>query len=105
MAKKPALPGHPVKALYEDRVLLCFDTAKDMTEGGILLPDAAQEKPQTAVVVMVGPGKANKDGELIALPINVGTRVLISRYAGIEVPGCDRYTIVRAEDVICEVAA
>lgn len=55
-----------------------------MTKGGIILPDAAQEKPKEGEVIAVGPGKENKNGELEAVSLKVGDRVLFTSYAGTE---------------------
>jgi chaperonin GroES len=83
-----------------DRVLLKKpEAAKSI--GGILLPDNAQKKQETAHVISVGAGKADKNGALIAMPVKVGDLVLIEKYSGQELSldGQD-YTIVRAEDII-----
>ena len=66
-----------------DRVLVKALSAEDMatvTSFGIVIPDSSKEKPEQGTVVAVGPGKRNDDGELIALSVNVGDRVMFSKY-------------------------
>ena len=53
--------------------------------GGILLPDAAQEKPKEGVIVAAGPGKRDDEGRVEVLSVKVGDQVLFSSYAGTEV--------------------
>lgn len=83
-----------------DRVLL-QRRASEESIGGILLPDNAKKKQETAEVIAVGPGKTGKSGELLAMPVKVGDIVLIEKYSGQEVSlDNEEYTIVRAEDII-----
>lgn len=68
--------------------------------GGIYLPDSAQEKPQQAEVVAVGPGSL-EDGKLTPLPVKEGDRVLLSKYGGTEVKNDgDDYLLVREDDIL-----
>ena len=70
-------------------------------KGGIILPDSAKKKPETAVVIAVGPGKKNKEGKLVPVPVKVGDCILLEKYSGQEVTLEDEeYIIVRADDVI-----
>ena len=55
------------------------------TKGGILLPDTAQEKPKEGVIVAVGPGTIDDEGNKQPLSLKVGDRILFSSYAGTEV--------------------
>ena len=72
----------------------------ETTKGGIILTSAAQEKPQVAEVVAVGPG-AVVDGKRIAPEIKVGDKVLISQYAGTKVKlDGEEYTILSENDVL-----
>lgn len=83
-----------------DRVLL-KRRASEESIGGILLPDNAKKKQETAEVVAIGPGKLDKNGHIIAMPVKVGQLVLIEKYSGQEVTlESQEYTIVRAEDII-----
>lgn len=83
-----------------DRVLLCR-SEEETTKGGIILPDTAKKKQETARVIAVGPGKLDKEGNLIPMPVKEGDTVLLDKYSGQEVTlqGED-YVIVRASDII-----
>lgn len=84
-----------------DRIVVKRLEADDRTTGGIVLPDAAKEKPQRGKVIAVGDGKLNDDGERCALQVKVGDRVLFSSYAGTEVTLDDEeYLVMREEDVL-----
>lgn len=73
------------------------------TKGGILLPDAAQEKPREGVVVASGPGKMNKQGTVESMSLKTGDRVLFSAYSGTEVK-CENeqeeYLIMSEDDIL-----
>ena len=86
-----------------DRVVIRFVEAEETTKSGIILAAAAKEKPQVAEVVAVGPG-GNVEGKDIAMYVNVGDKVLISRYSGTEVKldGVE-YTIVKQNDILAVV--
>lgn len=86
-----------------DRVVIRFVEAEETTKSGIILAGAAKEKPQVAEVVAVGPG-GNVEGKDITMYVNVGDKVLISRYSGTEVKldGAE-YTIVRQNDILAVV--
>lgn len=86
-----------------DRVVIRFVEAEETTKSGIILAGAAKEKPQVAEVVAVGPG-GNVEGKDIVMYVNVGDKVLISRYSGTEVKldGVE-YTIVRQSDILAVV--
>lgn len=55
-----------------------------MTKGGILLPDTAQEKPKMGTVVAIGPGKDDENGKKIPVELKIGDHVLFSSYSGTE---------------------
>jgi chaperonin GroES len=82
MAKKAAKPS--IRPLGS-KVLLKRLEAEQTTAGGIVLPDAAQEKPQQATVLAVGDGKTLSDGSKADFQVAVGDRVLFSSYAGTEI--------------------
>lgn len=86
-----------------DRVVIRFVEAEETTKSGIILAGAAKEKPQVAEVVAVGPG-GNVEGKDNTMYVNVGDKVLISRYSGTEVKldGVE-YTIVRQNDILAVV--
>lgn len=67
------------------RVLIKRLDAEEITAGGIVLPDSAQEKPQEAEVVSLGLGGKDDDGKTIEFSVKVGDKVLISKYGGTEV--------------------
>lgn len=73
------------------------------SKGGILLPEAAQEKPKEGKVVAVGPGKRDDHGKLEPVNVKVGDRVLFSSYAGTEVKNTtdqEDYLIVSEDDIL-----
>jgi len=68
-----------------DRVLVKRLESEQKTVGGIIIPDTAKEKPQEGEVLAVGPGERNKDGDLVALDVKVGDRILFGKWSGTEV--------------------
>jgi len=84
-----------------DRILVRRVDADEQIKGGIIIPDTAKETPQEAEVIAVGPGKRNKNGDVIAPGVKSGEKILIGKYAGteIEVDG-DEYVIVNEDDVL-----
>ena len=68
-----------------DRVVVRRIDADQKTQGGIIIPDTAQEKPQEGEVVAAGPGARNDRGELIATEVKPGDRVLFGKWSGTEV--------------------
>lgn len=86
-----------------DRVVIKMLEAEETTKSGIILTSAAQEKPQVAEVVAVGPGGVI-DGEKVEMEVAVGDKVLISKYAGTEVKvDGEEYTILRQSDILAKV--
>ena len=88
----------------DDRVVIEPMAAEETTAGGIVLPDAAQEKPQRGTVVAVGPGKLLDSGERGELSVTVGDEVIFGKYGGteIEVDGKD-VKILRESDILAKV--
>ena len=84
-----------------DRILLRRLEADEVVRGGIIIPDTAQEKPLEAEVVAVGDGRRNDEGERLPLEVEVGNRVLISKYGGsdVKIDGVD-HVIMREDDVL-----
>ena len=68
-----------------DRVLVRRVTAEEKTAGGIIIPDTAKEKPQEGEVIAVGSGTLNDKGELRALDVKAGDRILFGKWSGTEV--------------------
>jgi len=68
-----------------DRVVIRRLDADEKTAGGIIIPDTAQEKPMEGEVVGVGPGARNELGQIVALEVKVGDRILFGKWSGTEV--------------------
>jgi len=68
-----------------DRVVVKRIDAEQKSAGGIIIPDTAKEKPQQGEVVAVGPGARNEKGELVALEVKAGDKVLFGKWSGTEV--------------------
>ena len=68
-----------------DRVVIKRIDADDKTAGGIIIPDAAKEKPSQGEVIAVGPGGRDEAGKLIPIDVQVGDRVLFGKWSGTEV--------------------
>ena len=68
-----------------DKVVVERSEAEQKTAGGILLPDTAKDKPKEGTVVAVGPGRVLDNGEVKALEVKKGDKVLFGGYAGSEV--------------------
>ena len=88
-----------IKPLF-DRVVLKMVEAEETTKGGIILTSSAQEKPQIAEVVAVGPGTV-RDGAAVDMCVKAGDRVFISNYAGNKVKVDNQeYVIVNMGDIL-----
>jgi chaperonin GroES len=68
-----------------DRLVVRRVEADEKTAGGIIIPDTAKEKPAEGEVVAVGPGARNEKGEIVALDVQPGDRVLFGKWSGTEV--------------------
>jgi chaperonin GroES len=68
-----------------DRVVVKRITAEEKTAGGIIIPDTAQEKPMEGEIIAAGPGARNEAGQLVALDVKAGDRVLFGKWSGTEV--------------------
>ncbi len=83
-----------------DRIVIKMVESEETTKSGIVLPGSAQEKPQVAEVMAVGPGGV-VDGKDVIMELEVGDRILISKYAGTQVKIDNvEYTILRQSDVL-----
>ncbi len=87
-----------VRPLY-DRVLVKRVEEETKSKGGLFLPESAKEKPSEGIVVAVGHGRVNDRGEVQALVVKEGDRVLFGKYAGneIKVDGEDRLILKESE--------
>jgi chaperonin GroES len=68
-----------------DRVVVRRIEAEEKTTGGIIIPDTAKEKPIEGEVIAVGPGARNEQGQLVALDVKEGDRILFGKWSGTEV--------------------
>ena len=68
-----------------DRVLVERVNSEDMIKGGIIIPDTAQEKPMEGKVLAVGGGARNENGQIVALDVKKGDRILFGKWSGTEV--------------------
>ena len=68
-----------------DRVVVRRVDSEEKTAGGIIIPDTAQEKPQEGEIVAVGPGARDDSGNLVALDVKPGDRILFGKWSGTEV--------------------
>jgi chaperonin GroES len=68
-----------------DQVVIRRVTAEEKSSGGIIIPDTAQEKPMQGEVIAVGPGARNEQGQIVALDVKAGDRILFGKWSGTEV--------------------
>jgi len=68
-----------------DRVLVERVSSEDKTKGGIIIPDTAQEKPMEGKVLAVGNGARNENGQVVALDVKKGDKILFGKWSGTEV--------------------
>jgi chaperonin GroES len=89
-----------LRPLY-DRIVVKRIEQQETTRNGIFIPDSAKEKPQEGMVIAVGHGKRLDDGQLVALDVKAGDRILFGKYAGSEskMDGTD-YIVMREDDVL-----
>jgi len=84
-----------------DRVLVRRIEEEEKTAGGIIIPDTAKEKPSEGEILAVGSGIRGDSGELIALDVSVGDRVLFGKWSGTEVKiGGDELLIMKESDIM-----
>ena len=85
----------------QDRVLVRRVAEEEKTKGGIIIPDAAKEKPAEGEVVAAGNGKVDEKGKLRPLAVKKGDRILFGKYSGneIKVDGVD-HLILREDDIL-----
>ncbi len=89
-----------VKPLY-DRILVKRSDAQAVSQGGIILPESAKEKPKQGTVVASGKGKLDEKGARIPMTVKKGDTILFSSYAGTDIKIDDvDYLIMREDDVL-----
>ncbi|CAN92939.1 co-chaperone GroES [Sorangium sp. So ce327] len=85
----------------QDRIVVKRVESETKTKGGIIIPDAAKEKPIEGRVVAVGNGKVLKDGKVRPLDVKVGDKVLFGKYSGTEVKlDGEEHVLIREDDVL-----
>ena len=84
-----------------DRVVVKRIEEETKTKGGLIIPDTAKEKPMQGEVLAVGPGVRNEDGDLIALDVKPGDRILFGKWSGTEVKlDGDELLIMKESDLM-----
>ena len=84
-----------------DRVLVRHVDDDEQVKGGIIIPDSAKEKPQEAIVVALGTGKKDDDGNVAPFQVKVGDTILVSKYGGTEVKFDEEiYQLLREDDIL-----
>lgn len=82
----------------KDRVVVRRLIEDSKTAGGIVIPDTAKEKPSRGEVLAVGPGTPLENGDVRALSVKVGDKVLFGKYAGTEIKHQDKELVIMRED-------
>ncbi len=106
MAKKKTIAKRPGGGKIKiqplgDRVVIDREEAEEVTAGGIVLPDAAKDKPARGKIVSVGDGRLLDDGSRSKLQVEVGDRVLFSSYAGEQFKLAEQeLLLMREEDIL-----
>ncbi|MDR7328584.1 co-chaperone GroES [Corynebacterium guangdongense] len=88
----------------EDKVLVQIVEAETTTASGLVIPDSAQEKPQEATVIAVGPGRLDDKGERLPIDVKEGDTVVFSKYGGTELKyGGEEFLLLSARDLLAVV--
>ena len=93
-----------IKPLH-DRVIIKRTQENEVSAGGIVLPDSAQEKPMRGEVLAVGPGKTLDNGQTRSMAVKQGDKVLFGKYSGTEVKLDDSDLVVMSENDILAIVA
>jgi chaperonin GroES len=88
-----------------DKVVVKVTTSEERTAGGIVLPDAAREKPQQGSVIAVGPGRLLESGERATMAVKEGDTVIFSKYGGNEIKLDGQEYLILDQDSIYAVVA
>ena len=84
-----------------NRVLAQRLEQEEKMKGGIILPDSAKKKQETAKIIAVGSGKLLDDGKILPIPVKVGDTILMDKYSAQEVTVDDEeFLILKADDII-----
>jgi chaperonin GroES len=85
----------------QDRVVVKRIEEDEKTKGGIIIPDAAKEKPQEGRVIAIGDGKVLESGQRSPLSVKVGDKILFGKYSGTEIKiDGEEHLIMREDDVL-----
>jgi chaperonin GroES len=100
LSKEEVIMSVSIKPL-EDRIVVRPMAAEQVTSSGLVIPDTAQEKPQEAEVISVGPGRVDDKGTRIPVDVSVGDMVIFSKYGGTELKyNGEEYLVLSARDVL-----
>ncbi len=85
-----------------DRIVVKRVEEKEVTKGGIIIPDTAKEKPAEGKVIAIGKGALNNEGKRVPLEVKKGDRILFGKYGGqeINIDG-EEYLIMSEQEVLC----
>ena len=85
----------------QDRVIVQRVDQEAKTKGGIIIPDSAKEKPIEGLVISVGGGKINENGQKVPVDVKKGDRVLFGKYSGTEINiNSIEHLIMKADDIL-----
>ena len=88
----------------EDKVLVQIAEAETTTASGLVIPDSAAEKPQEAVVIAVGPGRLDDNGNRVPVDVKEGDTIVFAKYGGTELKyGGEEYLLLSARDLLAVV--
>ncbi|ACI50069.1 chaperonin Cpn10 [Gluconacetobacter diazotrophicus PA1 5] len=88
-----------------DRVVVRRLTGEEKTAGGIIIPDTAKEKPMEGEVISAGPGARNEQGQIVALDVKAGDKVLFGKWSGTEVKiNGEELLIMKESDIMGVIA-
>jgi len=83
-----------------NRVVIEPIEQEEVTPSGIVLPETAKEKPQKGLIISVGPGARDEDGDYIPMEVKEGDKVLFAKYAGTEIKVNDKKLLIMKESDI-----
>ena len=85
----------------EDRIVIKQVEAEQTTASGLVIPDSAKEKPQEGEVIAVGAGRFDDKGQRVPMDVQVGDKVVFSKYGGTELKyGDDEFLVLGARDIL-----
>lgn len=87
-----------IRPLYDRVLVKRFEEQEETTAGGIIIPDAAKEKAQTAQVIAIGQGRLTSNGDIKPLSVKVGDKVFFAKYTGIDAG--KEHIILREDDIL-----